>query len=556
MKKLLLVSMILMFVSLISFGQSGTTGAIKGTVKSADGDALPGILVTMTSPSLIGKKTAVSNETGGYRFIGLAPGVYKLTYELEGMNTETREGVKVSISSTSSINITMNLKTITESVVVTGQAPTVDTQTTTKSANMDLNFLELVPALRTLGSYFNFTPGVTGNTAHGGSVRDTSFNLDGLNLSDPVVGTQGVFFGLDIMEEISVSSGGLSAEYGQTRGATLNVVSKSGGNKFSGTASVYYRHESLQSDNTTGTAMEGETSGYKYELEPGVTLGGPVVKDKLWFFTNFSWNQREQFVSGYPYDQDTEVPADDKRPYPYLKLTLQTDQNNKFTLSYNFSDIQRNHRGATRYDTVATTWKQTTPSHVGNFQWTRQFGSNMYMNFKIGGYYSLFNMDRKNDDSYFIIYETSLNSGSAGYSDHNQRHRLQSNLDTTVFLDDLAGSHEMKIGGEFMYVWNGRDLSFAGQADAAGFNQYYTREAFGALYDTIYYAPYDSSTNMMNIALFVNDTWNVSSNLTFNLGVRYERQAGFIPVQDDPSSANSFAHIGYPQYTFDRSVTE
>ncbi len=556
MKKFLLVSMILMFVSLISFAQSGTTGAIKGTVVGADGEALPGIFITLTSPNLVVKKmTTLTNENGSYRFIGLAPGLYKLTYELEGMNTAIREGIKTSIGSTSKINITMNLKTLTESIVVTGKAPTVDTQTTTKSANMDLNFLELVPALRTLGSYFNFTPGVTGGTAHGGSVRDTSYNLDGLNLSDPVVGTQGVFFGLDIMEEISVSSGGLSAEYGQTRGATLNVVSKSGGNNFSGTASVYYRHESLQSDNTTGTPLEGNKSGYKYELEPGVTLGGPVIKDKLWFFTNFSWNQREQFVSGYPYDQEIEVPADDKRPYPYLKFTFQPNQNNKFTLSYNFSDIQRNHRGASKYELEATTRKQTTPTHVGNFHWMRQFGSNMYMNFKIGGYYSLFDLDTKNNETRFNEYSTGLNTGSAGYSDHNARHRLQTNLDTTFFVDDLAGSHEIKVGAEMMYVWEGRDLIFAGTPDGNGFNRYTQVDYYGSPYYAVFYAPYSTKTNMMNSALFFNDTWNVTSNLTLNLGLRFEHQIGIIPEQGAEPAVGNFGFIGYSNYEWDRTVT-
>ncbi len=556
MKKFLLVSMILMFVSLISFGQSGTTGAIKGIVKSSDGEVLPGILVTLTSPSIVVKKmTSISNESGLYRFIGLPPGVYKLTYELEGMNVVVRNGIKINIGATSRINVEMSLKTIHENIEVKGQAPTIDTQTTTKSANMDLNFLEMVPALRTLSSYFNFTPGVTSRSAHGGSVRDTSYNLDGLNLSDPVVGTQGVFFGLDIMEEISVSTGGLSAEYGQTRGATLNVVSKSGGNEFSGTASAYYRHESLQSDNTKGTPLEGETSGYKYELEPGVTLGGPIVKDKLWFFGNISWNQREQFVSGFPYDKETEVPSDDKRPYPYLKLTFQPDQKNKFTVSFNYSDILRANRGASRYDTEATTFKQSSPTYVGNFQWMRQFSSNMYMNLKVGGYYSLFDMERKNDTAKLYSYDTGRDSGSAGYSDFNARHKIQANLDTTIFIDNLAGSHEIKLGGEYMYVWEGRKMTRAGEEDGHGFYNYQNYEYNGLPYRSYWRALVDQKSGMMNAALFINDTWNISSALTLNLGLRFEHQVGIIPEQGAYPEVGDFGFIGYSNYSWDRNVS-
>jgi hypothetical protein len=555
-KKLSLFFVAALFLASVCFAQSGTTGALNGTVSDPDGANLPGITVTLTSPALVvSQMTTVSNAEGKYRFPALPPGSYDVTFELEGMNTLVRKGIVVNLGKTATVDVKMELKTQTETIVVSGKAPTVDRQTTTKSANMDIQFLEYIPALRTLGSYLNFTPGATSDSIHGGSVRDTSFNLDGLNLADPVVGTQGVFFGLDIMEEISVETGGLSAEYGQARGAVLNVVSKSGGNKFSGSASVYYRHESLQSDNTTGTPLEGEKSGYKYELEPGITLGGPIAKDKVWFFLNLSMNQREQNISGYPYDEPTEVPSDDKRPYPYLKFTYQPNQANKFVFSYNYSDIVRNHRGASRYDTVATTRTQVTPTHVFNLHWTRSFGANFFMNFKAGGYYSTFDMETKNKMPNYYDAVTGLNTGSYEFSDYNQRHRLQINTDGTAFIDDLAGSHELKFGGEFLYAWSGRQLTFSDISDGHGFNLYYTRDYYGP-YDAVWYAPYDVKENAMNIALFLQDNWSISNNLTLNLGLRFEHQIGIVPKQGASPVSGDFGFIGYPSYTWDRSVNE
>jgi hypothetical protein len=545
-----LVSMLL--VVSLCFGQSAQTGALNGTVTDSDGRALPGITVIIKSPALVvPEMTTVTNANGVYRLPALPPGIYEVTFMLEGMNTLVRKDIVVSLSKTTTVDATMTLETQQESIVVTGKSPTVDRQSTTKSANMDIAFLEYVPALRTLTSYLNITPGATGSSIHGGSVRDTSYNLDGLNLADPVVGTQGVFFGLDIMEEISVETGGLSAEYGQARGAVLNVVSKSGGNKFSGTASVYYRHESLQSDNTSGTPLEGLSSGYVYEVEPGITLGGPLAKDKLWFFLNLSFNKREENEPGYPYDQAEEIPLDDFRPYPYIKFTYQPNQANKFVFSYNYSDIVRGHRGADQYHTEESTWKQTTPTHVFNLHWTRSFGSNFFMNFKAGGYYSLFDLNQKTREPSTFDFVTGLYTGGLGYSDYNQRHRLQINTDGTVFIDDLAGSHELKFGAEFLYAWSGRELEFSNVTDPWGFQLYQTYTYYGPYYTT-YYAPYDTKEEMMNIGVFVQDNWSVTNNLTFNLGFRFESQHGYIPPQLEDRGVESVLGL----FDFSRAVTE
>jgi len=524
----------MLIIASVSFGQSIQTGAINGTVTDQEGTALPGITVILKSPALVvPQMTTVSNNAGAYRFPALPPGIYEITFMLEGMNTVVRKDIVVNLGKSVIVDVSMVLKTQEETIIVSGKAPTVDRQTTTKTANLDIQFLEYIPALRTLGSYLNLTPGATGDAVHGSSVRDTSYNLDGLNLSDPAVGGQGVFFGLDIMEEISVESGGLSAEYGQARGAVLNIVSKSGGNKFSGTASVYYRALGLQANNTKGTALEGGKTGYKYEWEPGITLGGPLAKDKFWFFLNLSLNKREQTIAGYPYDKGlgNEVPYDDYRPYPYVKLTYQPNQANKFSLSYNFSDIRRHHRGASQFQTELGTYTQKTPSHVGNLHWTRSFGANFFMNFKIGGYYSKFDMLRKGTSPSYYEYYNTRYSGPAAYDDLNPRHRLQFNTDGTWFVDKLAGSHEIKFGAEFLYAWTGRSQIYSDVSDAYGFQVYRRYNYGGEPYYVQYNVNYDSKNEMMNIGLFAQDNWSISKNLTLNIGFRFESQHGYIPPQ-------------------------
>jgi len=538
-------------ICILSFGfaQLSQTGTLEGTVEDFDGIPLPGVGVTITSPALIlPEMSMVTNESGKYRFPSLPPGTYEITFVLEGFNTIVRKGIKVGVGKTISINIIMAIKTLEEEIVVVGESPVVDVKKTTKTTNLSSEFLTAIPASRDLDTYVNMTPGFTSNTSHGSSVRDNTYNLDGVNLGDPTVGTQAVFFGMDIMEEISVQSGGLSAEYGSVRGAVINVVTKSGGNTFSGAASVYYNHENFQSDNTSGTPLEGQTSGYKYELEPSLALGGPIIKDKLWFFTNLSFNKRERYISGYPYDQSQNIPYDDFRPYPYVKLSYQPNVENKFMLSYNYSDIRRNHRGASRFATEDTTMKQVTPTHVFNLHWTRFFGSDFYTNIKVGFVKSNFDLLAKNTEPYTVEFTTNQATGGNGFDDLNKRDRLQINADGTYFLDDLAGTHELKFGTEFTYSWSywGRKYFTDNRNDMWYVVNYMDEPFYG-----IYYREMDRYENLMNLAVFVQDSWTLWNRVTLNLGLKFEHQRGIIPKQNEAEGEQTLYG-----YTFNRSVPE
>ncbi len=392
MRKLSLLTISILFLLGISFSQITQTGTLNGRVTDTEGNPLPGVAVTTKSPALIlPQMTATTNESGYFRFPALPPGDYTVTFEISGFKTLVREGIKINVGVTTTLDVSLELSPIQESIVVTGQSPTVDRQRTTLVRNLTTEFLKSIPATRTLGTFLNMVPGVTSNTVHGSSERDNVYALDGVNITDPVTGTQAGSFSIDIMEELSVQTAGLPAEYGSVRGAVVNVVTKSGGNQFKGTLSTYYRDDEIkalklkmQADNTKGTIFEGQKSGFDYEIEPGITLGGPIIKDKIWFFTNLSFYRSQEYYPGYPYDkQPTNTPLDYFNVYPYIKFTYQATPNDRIVLSYNFYDYRRHHRGASAYDTEDTTWNQTTPIHTGNFQWTKLFGPNFYMNFKV-----------------------------------------------------------------------------------------------------------------------------------------------------------------------------
>ncbi len=548
-KKACLGLLIAALAASTGWGQLSQTGSIVGKVKDAQGAPLPGVAVGLRSPAIIvSQLSTITNESGTYRFPSLAPGLYELTFTLSGFNTLVRKDIKIGVGQTSEIDATMEIRTLEEQVTVVGRAPTVDLRTTTKNVNLETAFLSSIPAVRDLSTFVNMTPGFTSDTSHGSSVRDNTYNLDGVNLGDPTVGTQAVFFGLDLMEEISVQSGGLSAEYGGVRGAMINVVSKSGGNTFSGAASFYFRNWRLQSKNTKGTPLAGRAGGFKYEIEPTLVFGGPIIKDKLWFFTNLSFSKNRTYVDGFPYDKTTSTSVGSYMPYPYIKFSFQPDQGNKFVLSYNYSDIKYDNRFADRFQTEDTTIKQVTPTHVFNFQWTRFFSDDLFANLRVGYVKSDFNMLAKTALPNIYEVTTGRVSGGYGNDDLNKRDRLQINVDGTRFLDRLAGSHELKFGGEFTYSWSywGLHWNTDPRNGMTAINTWDGQPWYGT-----YYANLDKHENTMNMAAFVNDSWTINNRLTLNLGLRFEHQRGIIPPQNQSEGPRSLYG-----YTYNRSVTK
>jgi|YelNatPaOPRAMG01_1025707.scaffolds.fasta_scaffold06247_5 hypothetical protein len=537
MKRFLILLSLLLFLTVASQAQITQTGTLNGTVYDQGKQPLPGVTVTIKSPAMMGEMSMISTEHGHYRFPALPPGEYTVTFKLQGFKTLVREGIKINVGVTTTLDVTLEQSSIEESVIVTGQAPTVDIQRTSMTASLTRDVLQSLPAARNLGTFFNMAPGVTSSTVHGSSERDNTYNIDGVNVTDPVTGTQAGTFGMDVMEELSIQTGGLPAEYGSVRGGVINVVTRSGGNKFSGSASYYYRNKHMQSTNTAGTIFEGQKGGFDYELEPAFNLGGPIIKDRIWFFINGSYQKSQQYVLGYPYDQPNPVPLDFKQPLPFAKVTIQATKKDRIVLSFNYSDYIRHHRGAAYNQTVDTTWNQTTPIYTYNFQLTHFFNSNLYMNLKAGYMNYALNLTAKNDKVNIYDSRTFLYSGSYGYDDIYSRDRFQAMTDATYFVDDLAGRHEFKAGAEFEYSWDSRYRRH--NRDQYGYGPFFYEptNADGSIrYDSTYpymvnYLDFTRKDRKMVIGAFIQDTWSPITRLTFNLGLRFDHQEGIIPKQ-------------------------
>jgi hypothetical protein len=314
--------------------------SLAGTVRDASGAVLPGVTVEAASPVLIERvRTAVTDGTGQYRIENLPPGLYSVTYTLPGFITVKRDGVEVSGAGVLTVNSEMRVGGIQETITVTGESPVVDTQTSTRRQTVLSNeVVQALPASRGYGNLLATVPGIQGTgldvssgvstnffTSRGGRGNEGTIQIDGMNVGSSFNGGGVAGFGYPIGEssEIQVTvAGGL----GETDrgGPAFNLIPKTGGNTFSGTAFLSTAGKWSQGDNLTdelrGFGLTNVPALIK-NWDTNVAIGGPIIRDRLWFYNNIRSYGNHQEIPGlfgnlnagnqasWVYDPDTALPA-------------------------------------------------------------------------------------------------------------------------------------------------------------------------------------------------------------------------------------------------------
>ncbi|MBP1767527.1 MAG: hypothetical protein H6P98_1642, partial [Candidatus Aminicenantes bacterium] len=324
MKKLILFALIafLFIFSSLAFSQSRDTGAINGVITDQQGAALPGVSVTVSSPNLMGTRTAISEADGTYRFPALPPGDYTVKAELNGFKTVVRDKIRLTTTTRLAVDIAMEQGAINEEVTVVAQAPTVDVKST-ESASVTLSneILRNIPYSQFTADIVTLAPAVsTDNVAYGASSNTgIAYSMDGVNVADPEAGSAWVFLDHNIIEEAKVMGIGLPAEYGNFTGVIFNLITKSGGNQFSGHFEADYQGKSkfFVNDNNDAYIEDfPELTAPKSELmDFSGHLGGPVLKDKLWFYVGLQYYRTKDYPTGF------NEASDYKQPHSFFKLT-------------------------------------------------------------------------------------------------------------------------------------------------------------------------------------------------------------------------------------------
>ncbi|MDX1503074.1 MAG: carboxypeptidase regulatory-like domain-containing protein [Thermoanaerobaculia bacterium] len=274
-----------------------TTGTIEGIVVDDDGERMPGVTVSVTNTATSYSRTVVTDDEGRFRFPLLPLGPYRLGAELEGFAPLTREGLRVSLGDAIALELTMQLATVQQEIIVTAEAPLIESTPTESTTRIDDEAVEGLPNNdRNFLNFSKLTPGVTIVQGPDGEELSISgqkginnnISIDGADFNNPFFGEQrggqrpAFTFNQDAVKEILVVTDGAPAEFGRSSGGFVNVVTKSGTNDFSGTAHLFFKNDSLSDDLEL---PDGSIDQREFDqTQVGFTLGGPVRKDKVFFF--------------------------------------------------------------------------------------------------------------------------------------------------------------------------------------------------------------------------------------------------------------------------------
>ncbi len=336
-RALLALALVFGFGTADLHAQGTQTAVISGTVSSSDGQPLPGATITVTSPAMQGERTAVSDANGNYIFRGLPSGTYKVTFALSGFGTVERS-VVAQLGDTRSINATMSVQSVEETITVTAAAPTV-LNSTTVGANYTGESVDKLAMGRTLAAIAELAPGLTDATPNAGQVTiagafayDNVFLLNGVDINDNLFGTANNLFIEDAIEETQVLTSGISAEYGRFSGGVINAITKRGGNSFSGSFRTDFTN-SAWTDETPFQKERNQTNTSKTNKVYQGTLGGPIVKDKLWFFGATRITPVAETTNTFPNTGIPYTTTNDNKRYEG-KLTGSINPNHTITVNY------------------------------------------------------------------------------------------------------------------------------------------------------------------------------------------------------------------------------
>jgi carboxypeptidase family protein len=298
-----------------------TTGNIIGTVHDQSGAVLLGVTATVTSPDLPGgQRSVVTNEQGQYRFAGLQPGTYTLNVELPGFSTYRETDLRVLAAGTTGRIVTLQVATVAETIEVSGQAPVVDVRAAGIQNSLPAKQLEAAASERYgVQAYMAMLPGVTTNTYNrvwqvtvmGSNSNETTILSDGVSINNAASGGSWLLADFDSAQEVSATTLGASAEYQAAGGGVLQMISKSGTNQFHGDASGYWSPDKLTSKPVMlpcarcGTGVNTGFRWYKYRDLSG-HIGGPIIRDRLWFFGGLIYRARSGSGPGDPTPPDNE----------------------------------------------------------------------------------------------------------------------------------------------------------------------------------------------------------------------------------------------------------
>ncbi len=544
----ILIVLLLLLGAGASLAQGLTNATLRGRVTN-EGQGLPGVTVTITARTLQGARTAVTSTNGDYVFVGLPPGDYSVTFTSQAFKTVTQT-VALSAAQETRLDTVMNLGGVEAAATVVAKSETISTGTPQAAQTFTKELIDTLPVARTLLASVALAAGVNTNgpgssdrigngvsavvTISGGQSFDNLFTVDGAVVTDNIRGTPNNLFIEDAIAETTTSTSSVSAEFGRFTGGVVNAVTKSGGNTFNGSFRTTFTNAAW-----SAATPANEATPQKVNPQYEATLGGPILKDHVWFFG--SGRYFDQTSSGQTSFTSLSYPLGDTEKRYQGKLTLTPVANHSFTGNYlHVDEEQTNSSFGTILDLASLVPARQLPQEI----LTANYNGVLSNSFFVEGLYSRRKFTFENAGSSFtdLINGTLLRDQSRGNARYNSPTfcgvcdpESRDNRDVLVkgtwFLSTGAlGSHNIVAGYD----------NFSGQRTAQNHQsgsdyRIFTTSAILANGDIfpvldsstfVYFQPITNlsqGTDTLTHSVFLNDSWRVNDRLSLNLGVRWDK---------------------------------
>ncbi|HXT32185.1 MAG TPA: carboxypeptidase regulatory-like domain-containing protein [Vicinamibacterales bacterium] len=541
-------------------------GELVGKVVDDQGGVLPGVTVTLKGPAAMGAPTAVTNDRGMYRFPAVPSGTYSLTFELPGFSKLVRTDIVVPVRQTVTVDTQMRVATLQETITVRGESPVVDVENAKIGERLDNQTLQSIPTSRSIFGSATVLPGMvmvrqdpaglnaatsTGMVAHGAA----TYNLNYFGVTADTPQNYGSMYYMDYnaAEEISVDTAAMGADIGGGGGANINIIPKSGSNLMKG--SVYYSGTGKQfaADNVDDELRaQGITAGTRLLKLNDLNAdgGGPILRDRLWWFGSARDYTTLEQVIGFPKDFKSNL-----RNYT-ARVNTEVTRGNQLSGFWTYNKKFQPNRGAglTQPNPIGTI-NQQSPKNLFNLNWTSVISQARFL--EVSSTYFHMHWPSRFADEFYALPDgqktstmQNLTTGVFfnGPEPTGERlrdaYRYQTNVAFTQYLDEFLGaSHQLKSGFEQWVGWG---------TDGFGiFNDtrlQFRNDANGVLQPSqilAYNTPLVQETHMRNFAAFVQDRASYKR-VTLNLGLRWSFYDGYLPEQSG-GGGRWYAPTTYPK---------
>ena len=544
-------------------GTAQPTGGVDGVVLDATGGVLPGARVSLVLPGRGVRREQTAGPSGRFGFAGLEPGAWTITAAHPGFEDSPPAEVAVDAGSVVEIRLQLALAGITESVAAVSRR-LLDLRGSGVRETIDRPLLEDLPNTRDLWTVLEQTPGIMMSkinvggaesgqqslfSAAGSAWTQNQYHLNGVNVTDPAaMGASIAYYSFDSFEEIEVSTAGHRAEI-QTPGVFLNIVTRRGTNRFAGSGAFFYEHERFQAENLDDALRArgvGQANRLKSLLDGSLELGGPVQRDRAWFYFNVSRFRVEPFLPGFFFEGGEPGVDLTELNNVLARGSVRVTEGHEIGLFFYSNAKYRPYRGASLFrPRPETTFHQDSTATLGQISWSGVFGESLLVEARASRLDLYFPYGQQPDREPGISrweLNTGIWYGGSGTNTIYERDRWQGSATASLFRDGLfGGTNEFKVGIETT-VNPGRTTH-----DLHG-GIVYIHDRVRPIEVTLYNDPVAVRNFTRNVGFFAQDSL-VRGRLVLEIGLRADWWGAGYPDQDNAAGAweEAFRGFGIPR---------